>query len=42
MRVYYVHKKEVGKDIADELDIVSHLYLTKLITEELKELKNEW
>jgi len=35
MRVYYVDNMTIGKDIADELDIFCHLYLTKLITEEL-------
>ena len=35
MRVYYVDKETVGKDIADDLDIFCHLYLTKLVTEEL-------
>jgi len=34
-----VYKK--GKDISDELDIFCHLYLTKLITEELSEI-DEW
>ena len=41
MQVYYVDKEIVGKDISDELDIFCHLYLTKLITEELSEL-DEW
>ena len=35
MRVYYVDKETVGKNISDELDIFCHLYLTKLVTEEL-------
>ena len=35
MQVYYVDKEIVGKDIAEELDIYCHLYLTKLVTEEL-------
>jgi len=35
MRVYYVDNETIGKDIADDLDIFCHLYLTKLITEEL-------
>ena len=35
MQVYYVDKKIVGKDISEELDIFCHLYLTKLVTEEL-------
>ena len=35
MRVYYVDKKVVGKNISEELDIFCHLYLTKLVTEEL-------
>ena len=35
MRVYYVHNNVVGKEISDDLDIFCHLYLTKLVTEEL-------
>jgi len=35
MRVYYVDEETVGRDIADDLDIFCHLYLTKLVTEEL-------
>ena len=35
MRVYIIDNKTVGKDISDEIDIFCHLYLTKLITEEL-------
>jgi len=35
MRVYYVDNNIVGKNISDELDIFCHLYLTKLVTEEL-------
>ena len=35
MQVYYVDKEMVGKNICDELDIFCHLYLTKLVTEEL-------
>ena len=35
MKVYYVDNNKVGKNISDELDIFSHLYLTKLVTEEL-------
>ena len=35
MKVYYVDKKIVGEDISEELDIFCHLYLTKLVTEEL-------
>lgn len=35
MQVYYVDKKIVGKNISEELDIFCHLYLTKLVTEEL-------
>ncbi len=42
MRVYYVDNKVVGKDIADDLDIFCHLYLTKLVTEELSEINDEW
>ena len=42
MRVYYVDSGVVGKDIADDLDIFCHLYLTKLVTEELSEIDNEW
>jgi len=42
MRVYYVDNEVVGKDIADDLDIFCHLYLTKLVTEELSEIDNEW
>jgi hypothetical protein len=42
MRVYYVDNKVVGKDISDDLDIFCHLYLTKLVTEELSEINNEW
>jgi len=42
MRVYYVDNKIVGKDISDELDMFCHLYLTKLITEELSEINDEW
>ncbi len=41
MQVYYVDNSIVGKDITDELDIFCHLYLTKLITEELSEI-DEW
>ena len=35
MRVYYVDNKIVGKNISDQLDIFCHLYITKLVTEEL-------
>ena len=35
MQVYYVHNNVVGKEISDDLDIFCHLYLTKLVTEEL-------
>ena len=35
MKVYYVDNNKVGKNISDELDIFCHLYLTKLVTEEL-------
>ena len=35
MQVYYVDKEIVGQDISEELDIFCHLYLTKLVTEEL-------
>ena len=35
MKVYYVDNNIVGKNISDELDIFCHLYLTKLVTEEL-------
>ena len=35
MQVYYVDKEVVGSNISDDLDIFCHLYLTKLITEEL-------
>ena len=35
MQVYYVDKKIVGENISEELDIFCHLYLTKLVTEEL-------
>jgi hypothetical protein len=42
MRVYYVDNEVVGKDIADDLDIFCHLYLTKLVTEELSEINDEW
>ena len=41
MQVYYVDDSIVGKDITDELDIFCHLYLTKLVTEELSEI-DEW
>ena len=42
MRVYYVDNKVVGKDISNDLDIFCHLYLTKLVTEELREINDEW
>ena len=42
MRVYYVDNKVVGKDISNDLDIFCHLYLTKLVTEELSEINDEW
>jgi len=42
MQVYYVDNKIIGKNIADELDIFCHLYLTKLVTEELCIINNEW
>ncbi len=35
MKIYVVDNKTVGKDISDELDIFCHLYLTKLVTDEL-------
>jgi|TARA_R100000084_G_C4629843_1_gene137794 hypothetical protein len=35
MQVYYVDQEVVGKNISEELDIFCHLYLTKLVTEEL-------
>ena len=35
MKVYVVDSETVGKDISDDLDIFCHLYLTKLVTEEL-------
>ena len=35
MQVYYVDQEVVGKNISQELDIFCHLYLTKLVTEEL-------
>ena len=35
MQVYYVDKEVVGSNISADLDIFCHLYLTKLITEEL-------
>tara|TARA_R100001163_G_C4959636_1_gene124009 strand:+ start:258 stop:485 length:228 start_codon:yes stop_codon:yes gene_type:complete len=35
MKVYYVDKEMVGENISEELDIFCHLYLTKLVTEEL-------
>lgn len=35
MQVYYVDKEIVGKNISGELDIFCHLYITKLVTEEL-------
>ena len=35
MQVYYVDQEVVGKNISKELDIFCHLYLTKLVTEEL-------
>ncbi len=38
MRVYYVDEEIVGKDISDELDIFCHLYITKLVTEELSQI----
>ena len=41
MQVYYVDDSIVGKDITDELDIFCHLYLTKLVTEELSEIDDE-
>mgnify|MGYP003119351980 FL=1 len=35
MRVFVVDNNTVGSDISDDLDIFCHLYLTKLVTEEL-------
>jgi len=35
MKVYVVDGEIIGKDISDDLDIFCHLYLTKLVTEEL-------
>ena len=35
MQVYYVDQEVVGKNISEELDIFCHLYITKLVTEEL-------
>ena len=35
MQVYIVDTETVGADISDQIDIFCHLYLTKLITEEL-------
>ena len=35
MQVYYVDQEVVGKNISQELDIFCHLYITKLVTEEL-------
>ena len=42
MKVYYVDDSIVGKNITDELDIFCHLYLTKLVTEELSDIDYEW
>jgi hypothetical protein len=42
MKVYYVDNSIVGKNITDELDIFCHLYLTKLVTEELSDINYEW
>ena len=38
MRIYIVHSGTVGKDISEDLDIFCHLYITKLVTEELSRL----
>ena len=35
MQIYMVDNKTVGKDISEDLDIFCHLYITKLVTEEL-------
>ncbi len=35
MRVFVVDNNVVGSDISDDLDIFCHLYLTKLVTDEL-------
>ena len=35
VHVYYVHGDIVGANISEELDIYCHLYITKLVTEEL-------
>jgi len=35
MQIYMVDNKTVGKDISEELDIFCHLYITKLVTDEL-------
>ena len=35
MRVFVVDNNTVGSDISDDLDIFCHLYLTKLVTDEL-------
>tara|TARA_R110002110_G_scaffold174101_1_gene377024 strand:- start:952 stop:1179 length:228 start_codon:yes stop_codon:yes gene_type:complete len=38
MQIYMVDGKTVGKDISGDLDIFCHLYITKLVTEELSQL----
>jgi len=35
MQIYMVDNKTVGKDISEELDIFCHLYITKLVADEL-------
>tara|TARA_R110001583_G_scaffold165039_1_gene317502 strand:+ start:154 stop:324 length:171 start_codon:yes stop_codon:yes gene_type:complete len=35
VQVYVVDHETVGKEISEQLDIFCHLYLTKLVTEEL-------
>jgi|TARA_E500000305_G_C3829508_1_gene146655 hypothetical protein len=35
LQVYVVDNETVGNEISEELDIFCHLYLTKLVTEEL-------
>jgi len=38
MRIYIIDNETVGKDISEDLDIFCHLYITKLVTEELNQL----